>query len=57
MNALPQVLSAEERARVHEESLELTPKDFSLSARRPGADLMMNDGSCTLRLDGSGTMG
>jgi trimethylamine--corrinoid protein Co-methyltransferase len=100
MKALLQVLSTEERARVHEESLqilehtgvrvetragrqilkdagarvdeasgivrfpkslveeslELAPKGFSLGARRPGADLMMNDGSCTLCLDGAGTM-
>jgi trimethylamine--corrinoid protein Co-methyltransferase len=39
-----------------EESLELAPEGFPLGARRPGADLMMNDGSCTLCLDGSGTM-
>lgn len=100
MKALLQVLSTEERARVHEESLqilertgvrvetpvgrqilkdagarvdeasrivrfprnlveeslELAPKDFSLGARRPGADLKMNDGDCTLCLDGAGTM-
>jgi trimethylamine--corrinoid protein Co-methyltransferase len=100
MKALLQVLSAEERARVHEESLqildhtgvrvdtpvgrqilkdagarvdeasgvvrfpknlveaslELAPKDFSLGARRSGADLRMNGGDCTLCLDGAGTM-
>ncbi len=39
-----------------EQSLELAPKDFSLGARRPGADLRMNDGHSTLCLDGAGTM-
>ncbi len=39
-----------------EESLRLAPKDFVLGARRPGADLRMNGGDCTLCLDGSGTM-
>jgi trimethylamine--corrinoid protein Co-methyltransferase len=39
-----------------EESLELAPKDFSLGARRPGADLRMNGGGSTLCLDGSGTL-
>ena len=39
-----------------EESLELAPKNFSLGARRPGADLRMNGGDCTLCLDGAGTM-
>jgi trimethylamine--corrinoid protein Co-methyltransferase len=39
-----------------EQSLELAPKDFSLGARRPGADLRMNGGNSTLCLDGSGTM-
>jgi trimethylamine--corrinoid protein Co-methyltransferase len=42
--------------RLVEESLQLAPKDFSLGARRPGADLRMNAGECTLCLDGSGTM-
>ena len=39
-----------------EQSLELAPKDFSLGARRPGADLRMNGGDSTLCLDGAGTM-
>ena len=39
-----------------EQSLELAPKDFSLGARRPGADLRMNGGGSTLCLDGAGTM-
>jgi trimethylamine--corrinoid protein Co-methyltransferase len=38
-----------------EESLRLAPKDFSLGARRPGWDLSMNAGECTLMLDGEGT--
>ena len=39
-----------------EQSLSLAPEEFSLGARRPGADLRMNGGDCTLCLDGSGTM-
>jgi trimethylamine--corrinoid protein Co-methyltransferase len=39
-----------------EQSLDLAPKNFSLGARRPGADLRMNGGNSTLCLDGSGTM-
>lgn len=42
--------------RLIEESLKLVPRDFILGARRPGADLEMNGGGCTLCLDGSGTM-
>lgn len=42
--------------RLIEASLKSVPKDFSLGARRPGADLKMNAGGCTLCLDGSGTM-
>jgi trimethylamine--corrinoid protein Co-methyltransferase len=38
-----------------EESLRLVPKDFSLGARRPGWDLSMNAGECTLMIDGEGT--
>jgi trimethylamine--corrinoid protein Co-methyltransferase len=38
-----------------EKSLELTPKDFTLGARRPGWDLKMNAGESTLCADGSGT--
>lgn len=38
-----------------EESLRLAPKDFSLGARRPGWDLSMNAGECTLMIDGEGT--
>jgi len=38
-----------------EESLRLAPKDFSLGARRPGWDLSMNTGECTLMIDGEGT--
>ena len=38
-----------------EESLRLTTKDFSLGARRPGWDLKMNAGNCTLLADGEGT--
>ena len=38
-----------------EESLRLAPKNFSLGARRPGWDLSMNAGECTLMLDGEGT--
>ncbi len=42
--------------RLVEESLALAPKEFSLGARRPGADIPMNNGGCVLCLDGSGTM-
>jgi trimethylamine--corrinoid protein Co-methyltransferase len=35
-----------------ERSLELAPKDFILGARRPGWDLQMNGGDCTLLIDG-----
>lgn len=38
-----------------EESLRLAPKDFTLGARRPGWDLPMNAGECTLMIDGEGT--
>jgi trimethylamine--corrinoid protein Co-methyltransferase len=37
-----------------EESLRLTPKEFSLGARRPGWDLEMNAGNFTLLADGEG---
>jgi len=37
-----------------EESLQATPKKFSLGARRPGWDLGMNEGNCSLLIDGSG---
>jgi len=37
-----------------EESLKLAPKDFTLGARRPGWDLNMNSGDCTLIVDGEG---
>ncbi len=37
-----------------EEALELAPKEFSLGARRPGWDLPMNQGDCTLMGDGEG---
>lgn len=37
-----------------EESLRLAPKDFTLGARRPGWDLKMNSGDCTLIVDGEG---
>ena len=40
---------------VVEESLRLAPKDFTLGARRPGWDLSMNAGECTLMIDGEGT--
>lgn len=36
-----------------EESLRLTPKEFTLGARRPGWDLPMNAGDCTLLIDGA----
>ncbi len=35
-----------------EESLRLAPKEFTLGARRPGGDLPMNGGTCTLLVDG-----
>jgi trimethylamine--corrinoid protein Co-methyltransferase len=35
-----------------EESLRLAPRKFALGARRPGWDLPMNRGSCTLLIDG-----
>lgn len=35
-----------------EASLQATPKHFSLGARRPGWDLPMNGGECTLLIDG-----
>lgn len=37
-----------------EESLKLSPKKFTLGARRPGWDLPMNNGDCTLMPDGEG---
>ncbi|MGD2156096.1 MAG: trimethylamine methyltransferase family protein [Anaerolineales bacterium] len=37
-----------------EESLDLAPKNFSLGARRPGWDLPMNAGECSLIADGEG---
>jgi trimethylamine--corrinoid protein Co-methyltransferase len=37
-----------------EESLQLAPKKFTLGARRPGWDLPMNEGDCTLMPDGEG---
>jgi trimethylamine--corrinoid protein Co-methyltransferase len=37
-----------------EESLRLAPKEFSLGARRPGWDLQMNTGDCTMLADGEG---
>ena len=37
-----------------EESLAAAPKKFSLGARRPGWDLGMNEGNCSLLIDGSG---
>ncbi|MEJ2513402.1 MAG: trimethylamine methyltransferase family protein [Anaerolineales bacterium] len=37
-----------------EESLRLAPKEFTLGARRPGWDLEMNNGDCTLMPDGEG---
>ena len=39
---------------VVEESLRLAPKEFTLGARRPGWDLSMNQGDCTLMGDGEG---
>ena len=38
-----------------EESIRLAPKEFTLGARRPGWDLPMNEGECTLLADGEGT--
>ena len=35
-----------------EESLRLAPKEFTLGASRPGWDLTMNGGDCTLLMDG-----
>ena len=37
-----------------EESLAAVPKKFTLGARRPGWDLGMNEGNCSLLIDGSG---
>lgn len=37
-----------------EECLQAAPKNFSLGARRPGWDLGMNEGNCSLLIDGSG---
>ena len=37
-----------------EESLRLAPKKFTLGARRPGWDLTMNAGECSLMVDGEG---
>lgn len=37
-----------------EECLRLAPKTFTLGARRPGWDLAMNTGQCTLVADGEG---
>lgn len=37
-----------------EESIRAAPKEFSLGARRPGWDLGMNKGNCSLLIDGSG---
>jgi trimethylamine--corrinoid protein Co-methyltransferase len=36
------------------EALKLAPKDFTLGARRPGWDLKMNSGECSLIVDGEG---
>jgi len=36
-----------------EDSIEAAPKKFSLGARRPGWDLGMNEGNCSLLIDGS----
>jgi trimethylamine--corrinoid protein Co-methyltransferase len=38
--------------RLVEEALRLAPREFSLGARRPGWDLTMNAGDCTLLADG-----
>jgi trimethylamine--corrinoid protein Co-methyltransferase len=40
--------------RLVEESLRLAPKEFILGARRPGWDLPMNQGDCSLMADGEG---
>jgi len=40
--------------RLIEEALKSVSRDFILGARRPGADLKMNGGDCTLCLDGCG---
>ena len=37
-----------------EDSLQAAPKKFSLGARRPGCDLGMNEGECSLMIDGQG---
>jgi trimethylamine--corrinoid protein Co-methyltransferase len=37
-----------------EESLRLAPREFTLGARRPGWDLPINAGNCTLLADGEG---
>jgi len=37
-----------------EDSLRLAPKEFKLGARRPGWDLPMNSGDCSLMADGEG---
>ena len=37
-----------------EESIQAAPNKFSLGARRPGWDLGMNEGNCSLLIDGSG---
>ena len=42
--------------RLIEEALKSVSTDFILGARRPGVDLKMNGGDCTLCLDGCGTM-
>ena len=39
-----------------ESSLKQVTKDFALGSRRPGGDLAMNAGECTLCPDGEGTM-
>jgi len=38
-----------------EEALRVAPKEFTLGARRPGWDLQMNGGQCTMLVDGEGT--
>ena len=38
-----------------EQSIAMVPKKFNLGARRPGWDLQMNQGQCTLLLSGEGT--
>lgn len=38
-----------------EVSIQMVPKKFSLGARRPGWDLSMNNGDCTLVMSGEGT--